>query len=57
MFVHSRSIHQSDLESFGVGMEVDFIELESQRSLEAKDVRIVNKANSIKNTCQIKYFQ
>ena len=38
-------------------MEVDFIEFESQRGSEAKDVRIVNKANSIKNTCQIKYFE
>ncbi|CAF0791491.1 unnamed protein product [Adineta steineri] len=45
-FVHSRSIHQRDLENFHEGIEVDFYESESNRGAEAKDVRIIKNTNT-----------
>ena len=41
VFMHSRWIHPSDLEHLHEGMEVDFLEGESDRGLEARDIRIV----------------
>ncbi|CAF0788521.1 unnamed protein product [Rotaria sp. Silwood1] len=50
LFVHSRSIRHTGLESLEEGMEVEFLEVQSNRGAEAKDVRIVNKTDSIENT-------
>ncbi|CAF2752701.1 unnamed protein product [Rotaria sp. Silwood2] len=50
LFVHSRSIRHTGLESLEEGMEVEFLEVQSDRGAEAKDVRIINKTDSIENT-------
>ncbi|CAF1017601.1 unnamed protein product [Adineta ricciae] len=50
VFMHSRWIHPSDLEHLHEGMEVDFLESESDRGLEARDIRIVESlTNGQKN--------
>jgi len=46
-FVHSRSIRNADVESLDEGIEVEFLEVQSHRGGEAKDVRIIKKTNSI----------
>ncbi|CAF0735952.1 unnamed protein product [Rotaria sordida] len=57
LFVHSRSIRHTGLESLEEGMEVEFLEIQSNRGAEAKDIRIINKIDSIENTSPIGFFK
>ncbi|CAF4290286.1 unnamed protein product [Rotaria socialis] len=50
LFVHSRSIRHAGLESLQEGMEVEFLAVQSNRGAEAKDLRIINRLDSIKIT-------
>ncbi|CAF4071823.1 unnamed protein product [Rotaria magnacalcarata] len=50
LFVHSRSIRRAGLESLQEGMEVEFLAVQSNRGAEAKDLRIINRLDSIKTT-------
>jgi len=42
-FVHSRSIRDADFESINEGIEVEFLEIQTHRGGEAKDIQILKK--------------
>lgn len=48
--MHSRSIRSASLDSIHEGMEVEFLEVQSNRGVEAKDVRIIKNTNSMETT-------
>ncbi|CAF1620054.1 unnamed protein product [Adineta ricciae] len=52
VFMHSRWIHPSDLEHIHEGIEVDFLESESDRGLEARDIRIVESLTHGQNNIE-----